>query len=115
MFTMWHETIQISSLTMSSSSGSNCSLQSRGPPDLTLAESTQKKPRAKWMTEEEHKLLAFLKQQLVAAGDGVNFLKKHFQDAANNLKTVFPVQCGGKKNARSCQTKWTSVSSLIST
>ena len=67
------------------------------------------------MTEEEHKLLAFLKQQLVAAGDGVNFLKKHFQDAANNLKTVFPVQCGGKKNARSCQTKWTSVSSLIST
>ena len=105
MFTMWRETIRISLLIMSSSSGSNRSLRSRGPPDLEFAESTQKKPWAKWTTEEEHKLLAFLKQQLAAAGDGVNFLKKHFRDAANNLKTVFPAQHGGKKNARSCQTK----------
>ena len=100
---------------MSSSSGSNHSLRSRGPPvSDVLAESTQKKPWAKWTTQEEHELLAFLKKQLPAAGDGVNFLKKHFQDAANRLKTVFPVQHGGEKNARSCQSKWTSVSSLIS-
>ena len=100
---------------MSSSSGSNRSLQSRGPPvSDVLAESTQKKPQAKWTTQEEHELLAFLKQQLPATGDGVNVLKKHFRDAANCLKTVFPVQHGGEKNARSCQSKWTSVSSLIS-
>ena len=100
---------------MSSSSGSNHSLWSRGPPvSDVLAESTQKKPRAKWTTQEEHELLAFLKKQLPAAGDGVNFLKKHFWDATNHLKTVFPVQHGGEKNARSCQSKWTSVSSLIS-
>ncbi|KIM51515.1 hypothetical protein SCLCIDRAFT_143067, partial [Scleroderma citrinum Foug A] len=95
---------------MSSSSGSNRSLRSRGPPvSDVLAESTQKKPRAKWTTQEEHELLAFLKQQLPAAGDGVNFLKKHFWDATNRLKTVFPVQHGGEKNARSCQSKWTSL------
>ena len=41
-------------------------------------------------------------------------LKKHFWDATNRLKTVFPVQHGGEKNTRSCQSKWTSVSSLIS-
>ena len=101
---------------MSSSSGSNCSLQSGGPTvSNALAASTEKKLRVKWTTGEEHQLLDFLKEQLPAARDGVNFLKKHFQDATRNLKVVFPVQIGGEKNAKSCQTKWTSVSSLIGT
>ena len=101
---------------MSSSSGSNHSLQSGGPTvSNALAASAEKKLQAKWTTGEEHQLLDFLKEQLPAAGDGVNLLKKYFQDATRNLKVVFLVQIGGEKNAKSCQTKWTSVSSLIST
>ena len=118
LITMWRGTTILIILPplMSSSSGSNRSLQSGGPTvSNALAASAEKKLRAKWTTGEEHQPLDFLKEQLPAAGDGVNFLKKHFQDAARNLKVVFPVQIGGEKNAKSCQTKWTSVSSLIST
>ena len=101
--------------TMSSLSGSNHSLWSKGPVDASVftSQSTQKKAQEKWMTNEESELLAFLKGLSATAGDGANFTKKHFQDAAQHLKIKCPVQTGGEKVWSTCQTKWLSVSSLI--
>ena len=100
---------------MSSSSGSNRSLRSKGPVDASMltSQSTQKKAQAKWTTNEEGELLAFLKGLSAAAGDGTNFTKKHFRDAAQHLKIKGPVQTGGEKVWSTCQTKWSSVSSPI--
>ena len=100
---------------MSSSSGSNRSLRSKGPVDTSVltSQSTQKKAQAKWTTNEESELLVFLKGLSAAAGDGTNFTKKHFRDAAQHLKTKCPVQTGGEKIWSTCQTKWSSVSSPI--
>lgn len=99
---------------MSSSSGrSNHSLCSKGAVDATelvfAEKSTQRKSPAKWTEDEECAFVLFLKDQTAAAGDGVNFQKKHFHDASLHLKATFPVQQGGEKTAGACQLKWTSV------
>ena len=57
---------------------------------MLTSPSTQKKAQAKWTTNEEGELLAFLKRLSAAAGDGTNFTKKHFQDAAQHLNIKVP-------------------------
>jgi len=68
---------------MSSSSGhSNHSLRSKGAPEpidlITSEKATRRKAAARWEAEEEYALVLYLEQQIAAAGDGVNFAKKHF-------------------------------------
>ncbi|KAI6102949.1 hypothetical protein F5141DRAFT_984743, partial [Pisolithus sp. B1] len=64
---------------------------------------------AKWTEEEEHAFVLYLQEQVPAAGDGVNFLKKYFNSATQHLKDKFPNQHRGKKTASTCSSKWTSL------
>jgi len=100
---------------MSSSSGhSNRSLQSKGAPEpidpITSEKATRRKAAARWEAKEEYTLVLYLEQQIAAAGDGVNFAKKHFASAAQHLKDTFTVKRGGEKTASACHTKWGNVS-----
>ncbi|KAI6102450.1 hypothetical protein EDD16DRAFT_1525598 [Pisolithus croceorrhizus] len=92
----------------SSSVQSNHSLHSLGPVDLSDVEkSNPRKIPAKWTEEEEHAFVLYLQEQVPAAGDGVNFLKKYFNSTTQHLKDKFPNQHGGKKTASTCSSKWT--------
>jgi len=100
---------------MSSSSGrSNHSLRSKGAVDASEIESAEKSRQRKvpafWTEDEERALVLYLQQQAPAAGDGLNFSKKHFNSVSQHLKTLFPVQLRGEKNGSACQSKWNTVS-----
>ncbi|KAI6040129.1 hypothetical protein EDC04DRAFT_2602662 [Pisolithus marmoratus] len=93
----------------SSSVQSNCSLCSHGPVDPDVEKPNPRKTPAKWLEDEEQALVIFLQEQAPTAGDGVNFSKKHFNNAAQHLQEKFPSQCGGEKTSTACSSKWTTL------
>ena len=95
---------------MSSASDSDRSLCSKGAVAPTAAEKTNhRKVPVIWSDDEERALVLYLQEQAAGAGDGLNFLKKYFQGAAQHLTENFLMQRGGEKNASTCHTKWTNV------
>ncbi|KIK16343.1 hypothetical protein PISMIDRAFT_73490, partial [Pisolithus microcarpus 441] len=87
------------------------SLHSHGPVEHSDAEksNTTRKLLARWSEEEECALVLYLQEHAPAAGDGLNFLKKHFNNATQHLKTQFPNQRGGEKIGTTCASKWTAL------
>ncbi|KAI6099592.1 hypothetical protein F5141DRAFT_1010260, partial [Pisolithus sp. B1] len=98
-------------MSCSSSEHSSHSLHSCGPVEVSDAEksSATRKIPARWSEEEECALVLYLQEQVPAAGDGLNFLEKHFNNAAQHLKTQFPNQCSGEKTGATCASKWTTI------
>ncbi|KAI6039433.1 hypothetical protein EDC04DRAFT_2895228 [Pisolithus marmoratus] len=68
--------------------------------------SQSKETPAKWSEDEEQALVIFLQEQAPAASNGVNFSKKHFDNAAQHLQEKFLNQHGGEKTGTACSSKW---------
>ena len=62
---------------------------------------------ARWSLDNEKELVKFLVGKKAAAGDGGNFKKVTFREAADHLAGL-PYK-GPKKNEDSCKNKWTRV------
>ncbi|KAI6026573.1 hypothetical protein PISMIDRAFT_75329, partial [Pisolithus microcarpus 441] len=68
-----------------------------------------RKVLVKWSEEEEHALVVYLQEHAPAAGDDLNFSKKHFNNVCQHLKEKLPNQHGGKKTSSTYLSKWTSL------
>ncbi|KAI6011535.1 hypothetical protein PISMIDRAFT_111880 [Pisolithus microcarpus 441] len=89
---------------------SNHSLCSQGPTDISNVEkSNPRKVPAKWTEGEEHVLVLFLQEHTPAAGNGLSFSKKHFNNVCQHLKEKFLNQHSGEKTSSTCLSKWTSL------
>ncbi|KAJ7602733.1 hypothetical protein FB45DRAFT_1046615 [Roridomyces roridus] len=79
-------------------------LAAQQPPEHSTPTLKSKKPAASWTTSDTDRLVAFLVKKHSRGGDGANFTKTVWNEAASDVNLVLTK--GGPKNGDSCKSKY---------